>query len=92
MPTVGSIPFSTATVDVVIADYVNEYERILQGKPYLHLLHTIERTGTFPADTDELWKQQLLLGLVVLEYDTGTWYDIHPLAKRTRAYQAAAGS
>jgi hypothetical protein len=89
MPTVGAMPFSIATVDAVIADYINEYERILQGKPYLHLLHTIERTGAFPVDTDESWKRQLLLGLVVLEYDTGTWYDIHPLAKRTRAYQAA---
>lgn len=89
MPTVGAIPFSTATVEAVIADYVNEYERILQGKPYLPLLHTIERTGAFPVDTDPSWKQQLLLGLVVLEYDTGTWYDVHPLAKRTRAYRAA---
>lgn len=90
MPTVGALPFTVATVETVIADYVNEYERILQGKPYLHLLHTIERTGAFPGDTNEVWKQQLLLGLVVLEYDTGTWYDVHPLAKRTRAYRAAA--
>lgn len=89
MPTVGAIPFSSATVEAVIADYVNEYERILQGKPYLPLLHTIERTGAFPGDTDPAWKQQLLLGLIVLEYDTGTWYDVHPLAKRTRAYRAA---
>ncbi|HEX8113301.1 MAG TPA: hypothetical protein VF516_36475 [Kofleriaceae bacterium] len=89
MPTVGAIPFSSATVEAVIADYVNEYERILQGKPYLPLLHTIERTGAFPGDTDQAWKQQLLLGLIVLEYDTGTWYDVHPLAKRTRAYRAA---
>ena len=89
MPTVGAIPFSSATVDAVIADYINEYERILQGKPYLPLLHTIEHTGAFPGDTDPAWKQQLLLGLIVLEYDTGTWYDVHPLAKRTRAYRAA---
>lgn len=90
MPTVGTIPFSTATVESAIADYVNEYERILQGKPYLPLLHTIERTGTFPGDTNDAWKKQLLLGLIVLEYDTGTWYDVHPLAKRTRAFRAAA--
>lgn len=89
MPTVGAIPFSTATVEQTIADYVNEYERILQGKPYLPLLHTIERTGAFPVDTDGQWKQHLLLGLMVLEYDTGTWYDVHPLAKRTRAFRAA---
>jgi AAA ATPase domain len=92
MPTVGSIPFSITTVDAVIADYVNEYERILQGKAYLPLLHIIERTGAFPIDTDGQWKQQLLLGLVVLEYDTGTWYDVHPLAKRTSAFRAAASA
>jgi hypothetical protein len=30
------------------------------------------------------------MGLVALEYDTGTWYDIHPFAKATRAYASAA--
>jgi energy-coupling factor transporter ATP-binding protein EcfA2 len=87
LPTVGAMPFSVESVESVIADYVNEYERILQGKPYLPLLHMIERTGAFPEDTKEEWKQQLLLGLIVLEYDTGTWYDVHPLAKHTRAYR-----
>ena len=89
MPTFGSIPFSTATVEAVIADHVNDYERILQGKPYLPLLPVIERTGSFPRDLEPAWKKQLLLGQIVLEYDTGTWYDVHPLAKRTRAYRSA---
>jgi hypothetical protein len=90
LPIVGEMPFSRDTVKTAAADYVNEYERILQGKPYLGLLHTIERDGAFPIDTNEAWKQQLLLGLIALEYDTGTWYDIHPFVKATRAYRIAA--
>ncbi|MBK7536392.1 MAG: hypothetical protein IPI49_13690 [Myxococcales bacterium] len=90
LPVVGAMPFTRAVVDAASADFVNEYERILQGKPYLNLLHTIERGGAFPINTDEAWKRQLLMGLVALEYDTGTWYDIHPFAKATRAYASAA--
>lgn len=81
--------FTIAAVHQVVADYTNEYERLLQGKPYLRLLHEIERTGAFPEQIDDEWKRQLLLGLVVLEYDTGTWYDVHPLVKRTRAFRLA---
>lgn len=90
LPIVGELPFSSTHVDQVVADYVNDYERLLQGRPYLSLLHAIERTGAFPENTADEWKRQLLMGLVVLEYDTGTWYDVHPLVKRTRAYRAAA--
>lgn len=90
LPIVGEMPFTRDTVKRAAADYVNEYERILQGKPYLGLLHTIERDGAFPVDTNEAWKQLLLLGLIALAYDTGTWYDIHPLVKATRAFRLAA--
>lgn len=90
LPIFGSMPFSHETAEAVAADFINDYERYLQGKPYLHLLHVIERDGAFPVDTDEAWKRQLLMGLVALEYDTGTWYDVHPLVKRTRAYRSAA--
>lgn len=90
LPVVGKVPFTRDTVKRAAADYVNRFERILQGKPYLGLLHTIERDGAFPIDTNEAWKQQLLLGLIALEYDSGTWYDIHPLVKATRAYRLAA--
>jgi hypothetical protein len=89
MPTVGAMPFSSATVEAVIADGVNDYERILQGKPYLPLLPTLERTGAFPADTSQAWIQSALQDLVALEYDGGTWYDVHSLAKRTRAFRTA---
>jgi hypothetical protein len=90
LPIVGEMPFSSNHVDQAIADYINDYERLLQGKPYLGLLHAIEHTGAFPENTADEWKRQLLMGLVVLEYDTGTWYDVHPLVKHTRAYRAAA--
>jgi hypothetical protein len=89
LPIHGDPKFTVATVHQVVADYTNEYERLLQGKPYLRLLHDIERTGAFPEQIEDEWKRQLLLGLVVLEYDTGTWYDIHPLVKRTRAFRLA---
>jgi hypothetical protein len=89
MPTAGAMPFSSATVEAVIADGVNDYERILQGKPYLPLLPTLERTGAFPADTSPAWIQSALQDLVALEYDSGTWYDVHSLAKRTRAFRTA---
>lgn len=90
LPIVAEMPFSLEHVEQVVADYINDYERLLQGRPYLSLLHAIERTGAFPENTPDDWKRQVLMGLVVLEYDTGTWYDVHPLVKRTRAYRAAA--
>ena len=67
----------------------DDYERILQGKPYLPLLSTLERTGAFPADTSQAWIQSALQDLVALEYDGGTLYDVHSLAKRTRAFRTA---
>ncbi len=89
LPIVGEPKFTVDTVHRAVADYTNDYERLLQGKPYLGLLHAIERTGAFPEQIDDEWKRQLLLGLIVLEYDTGTWYDVHPLVKRTRAFRLA---
>lgn len=89
LPIVGAIPFSSATVEAVIADHVNDYERLLQGKPYLPLLPAIERTGGFPLDASQASIQAALQDLVALEYDGGTWYDVHSLAKRTRAYRTA---
>ena len=92
LPIFGEQPYSSALVDEVVAELVNDYERQLQGKPYLKLLHEIEQAGEFPAATTDEWKRQLLMNLVVLEYDTGTWYDVHPLVKATRAYRSAAGA
>ncbi|HET7503636.1 MAG TPA: hypothetical protein VFK02_21595 [Kofleriaceae bacterium] len=90
LPSFGAQPYTGQLVRDVAADYINEYERLLQGKPYLGLLHAIADTGEFPAATTDEWKRQLLMNLVVLEYDTGTWYDVHPLVKATRAFRSAA--
>lgn len=89
LPSYGTQPYTLAHVRDVAADLINDYERLLQGKPYLGLLHAIADTGEFPAATTDEWKRQLLMNLVVLEYDTGTWYDVHPLVKATRAFRSA---
>ncbi len=89
LPSYGAQPYALARVREVAADLINDYERLLQGKPYLGLLHAIADTGEFPAATTDEWKRQLLMNLVVLEYDTGTWYDVHPLVKATRAFRSA---
>ena len=90
LPSYGQQPYTHALVREVVADSINEYERLLQGKPYLRLLHAIADTGEFPAETTDEWKRQLLMNLIVLEYDTGTWYDVHPFVKATRAFRSAA--
>jgi hypothetical protein len=89
LPSYGAQPYALAQVREVAAELVNDYERMLQGKPYLGLLRAIADTGEFPAATTDEWKRQLLMNLVVLEYDTGTWYDVHPLVKATRAFRSA---
>ena len=38
---------------------------------------------------DDERKQWLLYHLVVLEYNGETWYDVHPFARRTRAFRDA---
>jgi hypothetical protein len=89
LPSYGAQPYALGQVRAVAAELVNDYERMLQGKPYLGLLHAIADTGEFPAATTDEWKRQLLMNLVVLEYNTGTWYDVHPLVKETRAFRSA---
>ena len=90
LPSFAEPPYSIAHVREVAAEISNQYERMLQGKPFLGVLHAIDRTGEFPADTQDAWKRQMLMSLTVLEYDTGTWYDVHPLVKATRAFRSAA--
>jgi hypothetical protein len=90
LPSYGAQPYTLVLVRDVAVDLINDYERLLQGKPYLGLLHAIVETGEFPAATTDEWKRQLLMNLIVLEYDTGTWYDVHPLVKATRAFRSAA--
>lgn len=89
LPIVATPPFTREHVDQAIQDFKNDYERIMQGKPYVRHLPEIERTGRISDELAPDWKREILLGLVVLEYDTDTWFDVHPLAKRTRAFTAA---
>ncbi len=92
LPIYGKQPYTRVLVGEVVGDSINEYERLLQGKPYLRLLHAIADTGEFPQETTDEWKRQLLMNLIVLEYNTGTWYDVHPFVKATRAFRSAASS
>jgi hypothetical protein len=89
LPVVADPPFTLDHVTIAVQDFKNYYERILLGKPYVRHLPTIEQTGLVSDDLQPDWKREILLGLVVLEYDTETWFDVHPLVKRTRAFTAA---
>jgi hypothetical protein len=89
LPIVAEPPFTRNHVTRAVQDFKNDYERILAGKPYVRYLGAIEQSGRIPDDLTPDWKREILLGLVVLEYDTDTWFDVHPLAKLTRAFSAA---
>lgn len=89
LPIVGDPPFTNDMVDAVAGEFRNDYARLLQGKPYVARLPAIARCGEIPDDLDPAWKREILLGLVALEYDTDTWFDVHPLVKRTRSYVRA---
>jgi hypothetical protein len=89
LPIVAEPPFTRDHVDLAVQDFKNDYEKILLGKPYVRYLPAIEQSGVISDDLASDWKREILLGLVVLEYDTRTWFDVHPLAKLTRAFTAA---
>ncbi|MRG92772.1 AAA family ATPase [Polyangium spumosum] len=76
-------------VDAAVKEYVGGMERFLQGKGYLRSLHHVVRTGSFPENFDDDLRQLLLHELIVLEYNGDTWFDVHPFAKRTRAFRDA---
>lgn len=79
-----------AEIDGVIKEFVGNMERLLQGRPFLAELHHIVNTGSFPGAFDDEARQWLLYELVVLEYNGETWYDVHPFARRTRAFRQAS--
>jgi len=83
------MPYDVQAVDRAVADFASDYERLLGGKAYVPLLPAIAGTGQFTDAFTLDAKREILLGLVALEYDTATWFDVHPLVKRTRAYRAA---
>ncbi len=80
---------TVADIEDGVKDIVSSYERMLQGKSYLPGLHEIAACSCFPVGFDEAARNALLHSMVVLEYNGVTWYDVHPLARRTRAYQTA---
>ena len=88
LPVVAEPPFTRDHVDLAVQDFKNDYEKILLGKPYVRSLPAIVQSGVISDDLEADWKREILLGLVVLEYDTRTWFDVHPLAKLTRAFTA----
>ncbi|MDO9019985.1 MAG: hypothetical protein Q8S73_34325 [Deltaproteobacteria bacterium] len=77
---------TAADVENGVKDIVSSYERMLQGKSYLPQLHEIAACSCFPVGFDEASRNALLHSMVVLEYNGETWYDVHPLARKTRAY------
>ncbi len=84
---VGEPPFTVSMVEAAIADFRSDYERLLGSKQYVKLLPGLAETGQFNDDFSLDAKREILLGLVALEYDTETWFDVHPLVKRTRAFR-----
>ena len=82
-------PYDVQAVNRAVADFTSDYERLLGGKDYVAMLPAIATTGQFTEAFGIDSKREILLGLVALEYDTATWFDVHPLVKRTRAYRAA---
>lgn len=86
----GRAPVSADDVALAVRRLVSDVERVLQGHPVLPQLHAITRTGSIPAAISRVDRKWLLLNLIVLEYNGETWYDVHPLARMTRAYRESA--
>lgn len=84
-----TLKLTRADVDEVVKEFGGNLERLLQGRPFLRDLHHVAKTGSFPENFDDEKKQWLLYQLVVLEYNGETWYDVHPFARRTRAFRDA---
>ncbi len=86
----GALKLTVADIEVMAKENASNYERLLQGRGFLKDLHHIVKTGSFPEGFNDETKQWLLYNLVVIEYNGETWYDVHPFAKRTRAFRDAA--
>jgi hypothetical protein len=82
--------FTRGEIDGIVKEFVGNYERLLQGRPFLPELHHVVATGSFPGNFADETRQWLLYELVVLEYNGDTWFDVHPFARRTHAFRQAA--
>lgn len=85
-----ALRFTRADVDATVKESVGNMERLLQGRAFLPELHHVLTTGSFPVAFDDDVRQWLLYELVVVEYNGVTWYDVHPFARRTHAFQLAS--
>jgi hypothetical protein len=85
----GSVPIDAEDIKRTVARLAGDLERVLQGRPFLQHLHTVHRTGSLPVEIDADGRKWLLQNLIVIEYNREVWYDVHPLARLTRAYQDA---
>jgi hypothetical protein len=81
--------FTRDDVDLTVKEFVGNMERLLQGRSFLRDLHHVVETGCFPEAFEDDTRQWLLYELVLLEYNSDTWYDVHPFARRTRAFRQA---
>lgn len=86
----GEVPIDSRDIDRTVSRLAADLERVLQGRPLLSHLHTVERTGSLPAEISPDERKWLLQNLIVIEYNGEVWYDVHPLARRTRAYAESA--
>ena len=86
----GSIPINSEDIARALSRLAADLERVLQGRPVLPSLHVVERTGSLPAEINATDRKWLLQNLIVIEYNGEVWYDVHPLARRTRAYVESA--
>ena len=89
LPIVAETPFTIEAVQTAASEFRNDYTRLLQGKPYVKFLPRIAETGTIPDEMEPLWQREILLGHVVLEYNSDVWFDVHPLVKESPTYKAA---
>ena len=88
----GSVPIDAKDIEHAVGRLVADLERVLQGRSVLPHLHTVERLGSIPGTITSAERKWLLLNLIVIEYNGETWYDVHPLARRTRAYRESDGA
>ncbi len=89
LPIVADPPFTVEAVREAATEFRNNYTRLLQGKPYVQHLPFIAARGAIPPELDTKWQREVLLGQIVLEYNSDVWFDVHPLVRETPTYKAS---
>lgn len=90
LPIVADPPFTVQAVQQAATEFRNDYTRLLQGKPYVQHLPYIAVRGSIPPELEPRWQREVLLGQIVLEYNSEVWFDVHPLVRDTPTYKASA--